>query len=131
MIIRAETKNKSYEKSLPPFCRKVLCSCITYQGYKGNKTTTYFYVEEEDDEDVVYSADFILEVFQNNESIQSAELVSEMEEKEIENSYLKLRSGGNTSFDSSQEKVNLTTLIRKHESSILPDYFYGHIVFPF
>lgn len=127
MIIRAETKNKSYEKTLPIYCRKVLCSCITYQGYKSNKTTVYFYLED----DEAYSREFLLDVFQNNDSIHSAEMVSEDVEKEIENSYFKLRSGGNTSFDSSKEKVNLTTLIRKHESYILPNYFYGHIAFSF
>jgi hypothetical protein len=127
MIIRAETKNKSYEKTLPSYCRKVLCSCITYQGYKGNKTTVYFYMED----DEAYSKDFILEVFQSNESIHSVEVVNKQVEKDIENSYLKLRSGGNTCLDSSKEKVTLTTLIREHESYILPNYFYGHIVFPF
>lgn len=127
MIIRAETKNKTYEKSLPYYCQKVLCSCITYQGYRGNKTTTYFYIED----DEAFPKDFILEVFENNDSIHSAEAVSKLVEKDIENSYFKLRSGGNTNIDSAKEKVDLTTLIREHESYILPDYFYGHIVFPF
>ena len=127
MIIRAETKNKTYEKSLPPFCRKVLCSCTTFQGYCGNKATTYFYVEDDD----AFPQSFILEVFLNNETIYSAEILSKVVEKELENSYLKLRSGGNTSFDCRKEKATLTTLIREHESLILSTDFYGHIVFPF